>query len=334
MAPNSSKSSGGGSKPKPDEKGESATASVKGNGRQVSGAPPASGPRITLTGAQQTNLSTLCARAQDAKSAKPLLNDKWALHVLEQVPGYDFTGVMPGAFAAAAVVTRALTLDCWAASFLERHPRATVIHLACGLDSRCLRLRWGGNGTSAVDKPGTAAKGASNANVSAALALRAGVDYRLVAASAADEGWLADVPADRPTLVIMEGLTMYLAEKDGVALLRRLLRRFPSGSLIFDCLGSVTVRCQGLFGLLRHTGATFAWAIDCPRTLELLDERLRLIESVGPLGMMAGTVESEMMPATVRWVCRGLGYVPYLHVLADHVMRDILAPGDIVRFAF
>ncbi|KAK8109080.1 hypothetical protein PG984_014881 [Apiospora sp. TS-2023a] len=346
----STKSSGGDSKPKqPDEKG---------NGRQVTSAQASTGPpRITLTGAQQTNLSTLCARAQDAKSAKPLLNDTWALHVLDQVPSYDFSGVMPGPFAASAVVNRALTLDRWAASFLERKPRATVIHLACGLDSRCLRLRWGGGGSvggagvggSSSDKPGTAAKGAFadvcwvDLDLPDVVALRRqllpspsgpGVDYRLVAASVADEGWLADVPADRPTLIIMEGLTMYLAEKDGIALLRRLLKRFASGSIIFDCVGSIVLRAQGFIGVLRHTGATFGWGIDYPRYLELLDERVRLVETAGPLAMMGLAAESEMMPWAVRWGLRGLGYVPFLYQLTEHVLRDLLTPGAIVRFEF
>ncbi|KAK8022447.1 Leucine carboxyl methyltransferase [Apiospora rasikravindrae] len=318
MAKENTKGSGGrDTKPKPDEKGESATpstASTTGNGRQVPGALSTSsgpGPRITLTGAQQTNLATLCARAQDAKSAKPLLNDTWALHVLEQVPGYDFTGVAPGALTSSAVVKRALTLDRWAASFLERNPRATVIHLACGLDSRCLRLRWGGDGGGVGAKPDVCWVDLDLPDV---VALRRqllpspsgpGLDYRLVAASVAEESWLADVPADRPTLIIMEGLSMYLTEKDGIALLRRLLKRFPSGSLLFDCVGSVVLRAQGLIAILRHTGASFAWGIDYPRYLELLDERLRLVETVGPLGMMSSFVESELVPAPVRLAVRG-----------------------------
>ena len=56
----------------------------------------------------------------------------------------------------------------------------------------------------------------------------------VVAASVTDPAWLADVPADRPTLMIGEGLTMYLTEQDGVALLRRVVEHAPSGELQFD----------------------------------------------------------------------------------------------------
>ncbi|KAK7918463.1 hypothetical protein PG985_010337 [Apiospora marii] len=367
MAKGSNKTSGGDTKPKPDEKGEAATtattsstASSKGNnGRQVpsaSAAPTAAGPpRITLTGAMQTNLSTLCARALDAKSAKPLLNDTWAPHVMDQVPGYDFSGVMPGPLAAAAVVKRALTLDRWTAAFLERNPRATVLHLACGLDSRCLRLRWGGGGgggggganANTADKPGTAAKGNFadvvwvDLDLPDVVALRRqllpspsgpGCDYRLVAASVADEGWLADIPADRPTLILMEGLT--IRRHRAIPPPAQTIQLGGGGALAFDCVGSVVLRAQGLIGVLRHTGAAFGWALDYPRYLELLDERLRLVETQGPLAMFGCAAESELMPLPVRWGLRGLGYVPFLYAAAEHVLRDLLTPGALVRFEF
>ncbi|KAK8007351.1 hypothetical protein PG989_001341 [Apiospora arundinis] len=356
MAPNSNKKGSKDTKAKPadlEQPPAAAPDASKGNGRQEKPGSPSStaaGPRITLTGAQQTNLTTLCARAQDARQSRPLLNDRWALHVLDQVPDYNFAPITPGAFAAAAVVKRALILDQWAASFLEKNPRATVIHLACGLDSRCLRLRWGAGGAGG-DKPGTAAKGAFadvcwvDLDFPDVIALRKqllpspsgpGVDYRLVAASVTESDWLNDIPSDRPTLIIMEGLTMYLAEKDGISLLRRLLKRFPSGSIIFDCVGSIVLRAQGLIGVLRYTGATFGWAIDYPRYLELLDERMRLVETAGPLVMLGilADDDSDVLPVPVRWTLRGLGYVPYLRAAVEHVMRDILTPGSIVRFEF
>lgn len=44
----------------------------------------------------------------------------------------------------------------------------------------------------------------------------------MVSASVTDPEWVADIPADRPTLVVAEGLTMYLEPEAGRALLRRL----------------------------------------------------------------------------------------------------------------
>ncbi len=68
--------------------------------------------------------------------------------------------------------------------------------------------------------------------------------YHVVAASVTDPAWLRDVPADRPTLMIGEGLTMYLTEHDGVALLRRIVDGFPSGELQFDAFNTLGIKSQ------------------------------------------------------------------------------------------
>ena len=46
-----------------------------------------------------------------------------------------------------------------------------------------------------------------------------------------DPAWLEAIPGDTPVLVVAEGLVMYLPEKDGTALFRRITERFPRGKL-------------------------------------------------------------------------------------------------------
>ncbi|WP_208719834.1 class I SAM-dependent methyltransferase [Amycolatopsis circi] len=38
--------------------------------------------------------------------------------------------------------------------------------------------------------------------------------YRTIAASVTDSGWLDEIPADRPTLILAEGLLRYLREAE------------------------------------------------------------------------------------------------------------------------
>ena len=102
-----------------------------------------------------------------------------------------------------------------------------MLHLGCGLDSRYFRLDPGpGVEWYDVDYPDVAD--------TAQAALPGAAHCHVVAASVTDPAWLADIPADRPTLMIAEGLTMYLTEADGVALLRRIVEHAPSGELQFD----------------------------------------------------------------------------------------------------
>ncbi|HEY9305308.1 MAG TPA: class I SAM-dependent methyltransferase, partial [Mycobacterium sp.] len=87
---------------------------------------------------------------------------------------------------------------------------------------------------------------------------------RVVAASVTDPAWLTEIPAYRPTLMIGEGLTMYLTEQDGTALLRRVVDRFGSGELQFDAFNWLGIKSQWLNTVVRRSGSTLHWAINGP----------------------------------------------------------------------
>jgi O-methyltransferase involved in polyketide biosynthesis len=93
----------------------------------------------------------------------------------------------------------------------------------------------------------------------------------IVAASVTDPAWQRGIPTDRPTLMIGGGLTMYLTEQDGVALLRRVVDRFPSGELQFDAFDRLAVLAQRMNTVVRRCGSTLYWGIDGP------DEILRAV---------------------------------------------------------
>ena len=50
--------------------------------------------------------------------------------------------------------------------------------------------------------------------------------YRMIGSSVTDPQWLADIPTGLPTLVVAEGLLMYLQESDVRRLLARLTDQF------------------------------------------------------------------------------------------------------------
>ena len=81
-------------------------------------------------------------------------------------------------------------------------------------------------------------------------------NYRMLPASATDPSWLAEIPADSPALLIGEGLTPYLTRDDGLALLRRVVDRFPSGELQFDAFNNFGIRTYAWFinSVVRRSG--------------------------------------------------------------------------------
>ncbi len=214
---------------------------------------------VDLSGAPQTMLATLYARALDAAAPKPMLGDRYARDLVDRID-YDWTRTAITARTAPSVTTRTAHFDAWTRQFLASRPTGstcTVLHLGCGLDSRYARIDPGPDVEwYDVDYPDV-------------IALRRQLlpeheHHHLVAASVTDAALLADVPADRPTLLLGEGLTMYLTRDEGTALLRRVVDRFPSGELQFDAFSTFGIRMQWSNRVVRRAGAKLHWGIDGP----------------------------------------------------------------------
>ncbi len=214
---------------------------------------------VDLSGAAQTMLTTLYLKALDADFSRPVLGDEFAKATVDRLD-YDFsqTGMTPKW--APLITVRTAQYDIWARQFLAVHPHATVVHLGCGLDSRVFRLDpspdvdWYD-----VDYPGV-------------IALREKVfpkrpGYHMIATSAEDLSWLDEIPADRPVLFLAEGISMYLTQDEGVALLRRVVDRFPSGELQIDFYNWLAVRTQKTQILMRRTGSTLHWIVNSPHAV-------------------------------------------------------------------
>jgi len=263
--------------------------------------------RVDLSGAPETMLATLYAKALDADFAEPILGDRFAKQVVERID-YDWKKTTVTPRRAPSVTTRAAHFDTWANQFLAAHPRAVVLHVGCGLDSRFFRLQPGpGVEWYDVDYPEVAA-------------LRAQLyptaeHYHVVAASVTDPGWLTDdIPADRPALMIGEGLTMYLTEQDGTALLRRIVERFPSGELQFDAFNQLGIKAQWMNVIVRRAGATLHWGIDGP------DEILQAVPGTRLLAWMS-TFDSDAfkrVPAAYRLMATVMSWVPALRYMSQY----------------
>jgi O-methyltransferase involved in polyketide biosynthesis len=232
---------------------------------------------VTLKGVAETLFIPLAARAFDATTQRPILGDSYVKGVLDKLD-YDFdkAALTPGNCAKVALRTR--QFDRWTASFLAAHPHSTVLHLACGLDSRAQRVEWGSDVRWIdVDLPEV-------------VALRRQVlpqsfskrDYRLIGASVTDSTWLEDIPVDRPTVVVMEGLLSYLIEEDVEGLLSRLVERLQEGELLFECVNVAVLSSlrKGNINSVERTGAQFNWAVDDLKKVQDIHPNLEILESI------------------------------------------------------
>jgi methyltransferase (TIGR00027 family) len=215
-----------------------------------------------------TNLVTLYLRACESRSPHPILGDHAAAAAVDRID-YDFKRIHRTSLPASnqyLVTLRAKQLDDWCADLLQRHPDAVVLHLGCGLDGRPFRL---GVPPSVVwfdiDQPSV-------------IELRRRLyddteHYRMIGASVTDPQWLDDMPTGRPTLVVAEGLLMYLSESEVRQLLQRLTDRFGHGELLFDTLSALAPLLSKVL-----TKGIIKWGIRDVRELETWNPKLRFLE--------------------------------------------------------
>ena len=253
---------------------------------------------VDLNGPPQTMLATLYAKALDADFANPVLGDRYAKEAVERID-YDWEKTTITARRSASVTTRTAHFDTWARQFLAAHTSAVVLHLGCGLDSRYLRLQPGPDiEWFDIDYPQVA-------ELRSEL-YPAREHCHVIAAPVTDPAWLAEIPSDRPTLALGEGLTMYLTEWDGVALLRRVVDRFQSGELQFDAFNWLGIKSQWTNTVVRRSGSTLSWSINKP------DEILRAVPGTRLLSWMRWFESDsfEQLPRGYRAMGKVMSLVP------------------------
>jgi O-methyltransferase involved in polyketide biosynthesis len=254
-----------------------------------------------LTAIEQTALLTEYARALDSRWARPILGDRLASDVVDKLD-YDFTGLGVQTSIVCQTALRAKMLDDRVRTFVAEHPNAVVVDLGAGLDSGYHRVAppatvdW-----YSVDLPGI-------------IALRdevvpAGEQAYSVAMSLTDERWPEAIPADRPVILIADGLFAFLSEPDIIAILRRITDHFAAGQLVFNDYGGIgwfsrlAVRLypQKMF---KDVGTQWGYrGFKDAHHPETWNPRLRLVEEAS----LAHAPEVDMFPTWIKVATKVMG---------------------------
>lgn len=94
---------------------------------------------ITLSGVPETMLQTVYARAKESRG-RGAIRDLKAEEIIGRLD-YDFSLADKDAAMHSGVIARTIVLDRLVGEYLAAHPGATVMNLACGLDTHCYRMQ-------------------------------------------------------------------------------------------------------------------------------------------------------------------------------------------------
>lgn len=181
---------------------------------------------IALTGISETALLTLNGRAHQARHPNAIIDDPMAIRLVDAID-FDFDKF---GRKGQEMALRSLAFDRAAGNYLSKHPRATVVALAEGLQTSFWRLntlipradfRW-----LTVDLPPI-------------IELRerllpASPRITTLAQSALDYSWMEKVDDREGVFITAEGLLMYLQPDEAMGLIAACAERFPGGQMVFD----------------------------------------------------------------------------------------------------
>jgi O-methyltransferase involved in polyketide biosynthesis len=246
-----------------------------------------------LSPVEQTALLTLYARALDSRWRRPILGDTLADDVANKID-YDFGALGVPAAVVCQSSLRAKMLDERVRTFTSEHPDAVVVDLGAGVDTGVFR----------VSPPATVDW--YSVDLPRVIALRDRVmpsgQGHSVAASVADHNWPDAIPADRPAMVIADGLFAFLSKPVIIDVFRRITEHFRSGEVAFNDYGrigwfsrvAVKLAPQQMFssvgGQWGCAGFKDAWVP------ESWNPRLKLVEEAS----LAHAPEVDLFPGWIR----------------------------------
>lgn len=213
---------------------------------------------VTLSGVPETMLQTVYARARETSTRGAIRDDK-AVELVAKLD-YDFSLADRDTAMRSGVIARTIVLDRLTEGYLSAHPGAVVVNIACGLDTRCYRMKGYGHWYN-LDLPETMA-------VRRTL-LPETPEISQIAMSAMEDWGAAISETDAPVLVIIEGLTMYLSESEVQQIFSVISKRFSSATVYVEIMNPMVVK-RFKEKSIEGSNAKFTWGIRDGKALAAL----------------------------------------------------------------
>lgn len=189
-----------------------------------------------------------------------ILKDKKAEEIWA-AEGFPLKGKAKSKWLAYYMGIRSAVFDGWVKEKLEAFPGAAVIHIGCGMDSRVMRIGDGSHTWFDVDFPDVISERARYYSETDG--------YKMISADARESDWLDSIPDRGHAVVIMEGVSMYLASDELIRLLSNICARFAGVSLLMDCYSTLAAKLSRYKNPINEVGVTEVYGIDDPSAISV-----------------------------------------------------------------
>ena len=209
--------------------------------------------------------------------------------------GFPLKGKSRSKWLAYYMGMRSAVFDRWLKAQMEADPSAVILHIGCGMDSRCLRVGTQGHLWFDIDFPDVIAERKRYYSES--------TEYRMLDADVRSVDWLSQIPSGK-AIVVMEGVSMYLTPEELRQTMAQIASRFASVSLMMDCYTEFAAKASKVKNPINDVGVTRVYGMDDPKIHE--ESGFSFVK------------EHEMTPADL---------VDELHGVEKSIFRSIYAGG-------
>ncbi|MCR5697104.1 MAG: class I SAM-dependent methyltransferase [Marinilabiliaceae bacterium] len=224
--------------------------------------------KIQLGDIETTALIPLSIRANETKRSNARIKDEVAVEIIDTLE-ID-TAPYDKFLSHEGVIARTVMLDRQLKAIIAEWPDAVIVNLGTGFDNRFSRVDNGKILWFDVDLPNS-------------IEIRKKVIPKrdrvsMITGNVLDSSWTNSIPKGKKTILIAEGLFMYLSKREIQTVIEICKDAFPHATLIAEQSSSLFVKRQKFHDTVRNTNAVFKSGSKNGQEIADLVDGVRLVD--------------------------------------------------------
>lgn len=221
-----------------------------------------------------------------------ILKDEMAEKIWE-AEGFEIKGKSKSKWLSYDMAMRAKVFDEWTEKMLQENPEALVLHIGCGLDSRCVRVSAPYTNWIDGDFPDVIEARKNYYTESE--------NYHMQIFDLSKSEMVAALPDAQSAIVILEGISMYLKNEQINSFLKAIEKKYKSVHILMDVYTVFGAKASKYKNPINDVGVTTVWGIDDIQiVLEGTNLKCKAEHSMTPQKMV------DQLPSSERWFFKWL----------------------------
>ncbi len=154
---------------------------------------------------------------------------------------------------------RARIFDEWVKSNICGKDDLVILHIGCGMDSRCMRVNENAVLWYDIDFPDVIAERKKYYKETSY--------YRMLEGDASKPEWIKDLPDAKNVIVLLEGISMYLTLSEVQKLFLEITKKYENANILMDVYTSLGAKASKYKNPINDVGVTLVYGIDEPTSV-------------------------------------------------------------------